>query len=84
MTKEEIKKLVDDHVSQIREHVDSVKVFVTFPTDDGTGETAGYESGSGNFYAQFGQINEWLNIQRQYQKNWAIRRDTEKHGPSSP
>jgi hypothetical protein len=78
MTKEEkeaLCKMVDDHVAQIREHVDSVRIFVTWDTDDGQSNTGGYDSGKGNFYAQQGQIEEWLTIQKQYQKNWAVRKD---------
>lgn len=69
--------MVDDHVAQIREHVDSVRIFVTFDSDDGTSETTAYDSGKGNIYAQQGHIQEWLTINKQYQKNFAIRKDEE-------
>lgn len=31
--------------------------------------------GCGNFYAQYGQVIEWIAIQDQYQRNWANRND---------
>jgi hypothetical protein len=77
VTKDQIKAMVDLHVSQIREHVDSVRILVTFDEDNGKSETSAYDSGLGNFYAQLGQVEEWLQIQKQYQKNWAIRKDDE-------
>lgn len=69
------KELLESCVNKLSEHCDSVRIFVTFPTNDGERDTAAMDSGSGNFYAQYGQITEWLDIQRQYQRNWAIRND---------
>ena len=70
-----IEKLVDNAIDQLREHCDSVHIFVTMPTSDGNPHTAAAEKGAGNFYARLGQIEEWLCIQKQYQRNWAIRKD---------
>lgn len=69
-------KRVHDAVNTLREHFDSVRIFVTVH-DGNESETSAYESGSGNFYAQLGQVAEWLAIQDQYQRNWAIRKDAE-------
>jgi len=77
MNREELQKLVDLHVSQLREHVDSVRIFVTTDMEEGRSETVSYDSGKGNFFAQLGQVQEWLCIQQQYQKNWAIAKDKE-------
>lgn len=69
------RKLVDDCVAKLLENFDSVRVFVT--RHDGNQEnTASYETGGGNFYAQLGQVQEWVCIQEQYQRNHAIRKDT--------
>jgi hypothetical protein len=75
MTTAEIQTLVDDAVAKLREHCDSVQIFVTVTPEDGSSDTWGCESGKGNFYARQGQIDEWLGIQRQYQKNYAKRLD---------
>lgn len=57
------------------EHFDSVRIFVTKHGSDDS--TSCFEIGRGNFYAQFGQVTEWLSIQDQYQRNEPIRRDNE-------
>lgn len=70
----EEQKLVDDAVTKLSEHFDSVRIFVT--RHSGAAEnTASYENGSGNFYAQLGQVREWLGIQDQYQRQYAKRKD---------
>ncbi len=53
---EQIEALVKKHAQEISEHVESVRIFVTF---HGNGTTKGYSYGCGNFYAQRGQISEW-------------------------
>ena len=74
--KEQIQKLVKESVRNLSEHCDSVRIFVTKHNCDGETDTTGaVDNGSGNFYAQLGQIREWLSIQEQYQRNWAISRD---------
>lgn len=72
------KALIQACVDKLSEHFDSVRIFVTCPTEDGKADTAAMDSGSGNFYAQYGQITEWLCIQDQYQRNWATRHDQEE------
>lgn len=67
-------KIVREAVHKLMEHYDSVRIFVTRHNGE-TDETASYESGGGNFFAQLGQINEWKAIQDQYQRNHAIRKD---------
>jgi hypothetical protein len=64
MTREETIALVDQCVSKIREHAESVRIFATFETQDGQADTRAYDSGAGNYYAQKGQILEWLEIER--------------------
>lgn len=80
MTKDEAKELLEKHSRILSEHFDSVRIFATKGTEDGEPNTMALDTGNGNFYAQLGQIEEWLTIQRQYQKNWAIRKDDEDHG----
>jgi hypothetical protein len=57
----EIKKKVDDFISEMGEHFESARFFGSF--NEGNGETGSYTSGSGNFHAQYGQIREWITRQ---------------------
>lgn len=75
MTHEEIKALVGKHVTELGEHFDSVLVLVTCPHPDNSQTTMSFERGSGNFYAQLGQVTEWLAMQQEYQCAEARRRD---------
>lgn len=68
--------LVDKAKEGLLEHFDSVRIFVT-KHNGSEDETESYESGGGNFYAQLGQVHEWLCIQEQYQRNYAVRKDEE-------
>ncbi len=72
----ELRKLVDDFNAKMLEHFDSVRIFVTLH-NGGEEETQAYETGGGNFYAQLGQVKEWICIQDQFQKNYADRKDKE-------
>lgn len=67
--------IVDRAKAQLMEHFESVRIFVTKHSgaDD---ETGAYTVGQGNFYAQLGQISEWVSIQDQHQRNDAIKRDS--------
>ena len=71
----EMKRRVEQAASALIEHFDSVQILVTRHCDDGTRDTAAFECGLGNLYARLGQVREWLRIQDQYQRNWAIRKD---------
>lgn len=52
-------KLVDDACSDLSEHFDSIRIFVTMPSET-SNHTANYSAGRGNIYAQIGQVREWL------------------------
>lgn len=77
--KSQLQSIVERHAGQLGEHFQSVRIFVTRNTEDGESNTVALDSGCGNFYAQLGQIREWMSIQEQYQKNWAIRKDQEEN-----
>lgn len=79
MTNDELKTLVAKHVTELGEHFDSVLILVTFPHPDNGQNTMSYERGAGNFYAQLGQVREWLDMQTEYQQAEARRRDAENH-----
>lgn len=72
---QEVIRIAEEAKAKLMEHCDSVQIFVT-KHDGGESETASYETGGGNFMARYGQISEWLEIQRQYQRNYAIRKDS--------
>lgn len=74
-----IVKLTQDCASKLAEHVDSVQIFVTKHSDHGGHNTMSYEYGLGNFYTRQGHIDEWLVIQREYQRAEARRRDAKEH-----
>lgn len=42
----------------LNEHCDSVRIFVTAPGVDGN--THSISKGSGNWYAQYGHVKEWI------------------------
>lgn len=67
---------VDNALTLLAEHVDSVHIFVTYHAEDGE-TSAAYESGRGNFYARQGQVDEWLRFQHEYQRHEARKRATE-------
>lgn len=72
--KDRIKKIVDDCVAKIGEHVDAVQVIVSHHNQDAS-NTMSYEKGSGNFHTRLGSVQEWIEVQRQHARNWAIRND---------
>lgn len=51
---------VELHVARLMEHFDTVRIFCTRQDSDGQGLTEAFTSGAGNFYAQKGQVREWL------------------------
>lgn len=78
MTTQEARELVKKHALELGEHFESVRIFVTRAAPEEHHDTQAIDHGTGNFYAQLGQIQEWLAIQDQYQRNWAIRNDENK------
>lgn len=77
--KETLEKMVEDAAAALSEHCDSVRIFVTKHAVDGESDvTIAFDQGRGNLHAQLGQVYEWLDIQRQYQRNWAILNDKEE------
>ena len=79
MTDIEMEALVKKHVTELSEHFDSVRIFITIPSENDSQITRAYNSGAGNFYAQLGQIREWLSMQDEYNRAEARRRDAQDH-----
>lgn len=62
---EDVERL-DRICASIREHYDSVRIFVT---KDGRGidrNTASLDRGAGNYYSALGQIGAWVDKERGY------------------
>ena len=57
MAKDRDEKMVERCCAQLMEHFDSVQIFVTRHEGDITMSGA---TGHGNFYARYGQVQEWL------------------------
>ena len=77
--KEALQVILDECAAKLAEHFDSVRIFATKQGDGSMSNTLAFDVGRGNFYAQSGQIVEWLRVQDQYQRNWAIRKDAEEN-----
>lgn len=81
MTTEEARELVRKHVLELGEHFESVRIFVTRASPEEHHDTQAIDNGTGNFYAQFGQIQEWMSIQDEYQRIWAKKNNTPEEEP---
>ncbi|HEU4345904.1 MAG TPA: hypothetical protein VFU31_30500 [Candidatus Binatia bacterium] len=60
--------------ADLKEHVDSVRIFCTLHRDD-TKNTVFLDAGKGNWYAQFGQIVEWVEKEKQRARNEQTKGD---------
>jgi len=69
--------MVKEAASRLGEHVDSVQIMVTKYSPSGEGNTLTFEHGIGNFCARFGQAVEWVEVQREFQREWARRKQVE-------
>lgn len=76
--KDQLKAMLREATVKLSEHFDSIRIIGTRHALDGEADTtAMIDDGAGNFHAQLGSVREWLVIQEQYQRNWAIRKDAE-------
>ncbi len=64
MTDDETKRLVEKAASELGEHFDSVRIFVTWQAEDNQSITRSLDISYGNWFASFGQVLEWVEIQR--------------------
>ncbi len=66
--------IIDKCVAQLSEHFETVQIFTTkSPVDykkDGLepGDTPAFNRGTGNWFARYGQVDEWLICQKQAAK----------------
>jgi hypothetical protein len=71
--RERLEKIVQHHAEQLIEHVDSVRIFVTYHRGDESA-TASYTFGMGNWHAVAGQVKEWV-VRQDAATMWAERPD---------
>lgn len=55
-------KLLEKHINQLGEHFDTIQIFVTKYVENK--ETFNIFSGTGNYFARYGQIEQWVNRQK--------------------
>lgn len=53
-------QLLKNHLEQLGEHFDSVQIFATRHEHGTLDGTVTVQLGTGNWYARYGQIHEWL------------------------
>lgn len=78
MNDEDLKRFLDRHSTELAEHFDSVRIFVTRHGDRSTGTTLATSVGAGNIYAQIGQIQEWVKVQNALAIQDALSDDEEE------
>lgn len=59
-------KIVEDCVARLREHFETVEIFVTTIREK---RTRSLNSGAGNYYARIGQIKEWIIRDEEFVRN---------------
>lgn len=74
----DVEEVVNRACAQLAEHFDSVQIFVTRHRGEDS-ITQNMEVGRGNFYARLGHIRDWLNMQDEFTRRHAIRKDEENH-----
>ena len=77
---EAISKIAAKALADILEHADSVRIFVTVHQGGAgdSGETATITFGGGNFYAQIGQVAEWLTRMNQVTRDNATKEPSDE------
>lgn len=72
------KKMVDRVAADLGEHFDSVRIFVTWPTDDNISRTLSYVGGYGNYYASKGVVLTWLDMESEEDKEFQRKKTQEE------
>lgn len=63
MSEDDDMKLVKKFCDDLGEHFDTVRIFVTRHEPEMEDGTITIDRGVGNWYAQYGQVKEWMIIQ---------------------
>lgn len=64
--------IVRQHIDQLAEHFDTVQVFVTRVTQGGE-YTVRIDTGTGNWFARYGQIRQWVEMEDEEARHIARR-----------
>lgn len=64
-TETEDMDLVRKHVTSLGEHFDSVQIFVTRHEPAEKDGTVTINFGSGNWFARYGQVRNWVNVEEE-------------------
>lgn len=59
---------VQKHLDALSEHFDSALIFVTRNESGELGGTVHIELGNGNWFTRFGQVQDWLIRQEEFQR----------------
>lgn len=68
-----LEQLAHEAADRLREHFDSVRIFATAESDDGTCNTISFTTGRGNIHAQFGQAQLWVERMLAFERADAVR-----------
>ncbi len=70
-------KMLDKHVNELSEHFENVHIFVTRHEGE-KDQTRCVNRGSGNWFARYGQIREWLVYEDQKIRECAKRSESQE------
>lgn len=74
---DEVRELISKLAMELGEHFESVRIFVSYKSESGTGNSIGVDCGNGNLYSQLGQVREWLICQDEYARDHARKQANE-------
>lgn len=66
---------IESCLNQLREHFDTVQIFVTRQDQDGTTTAA---TGVGNWMARYGQVRDWVDKEMEVSRVYARRKMEEE------
>lgn len=72
--------LLERAANQLGEHFDTVQIFVTRHSPVEEGGTINADWGTGNWFARYGQIHDWL-LRKDEQARLKARRDDQEDEP---
>lgn len=75
MTKDQCLEMVSKCATELGEHFDSVQIIVTVNEPTTESGTLIYQAGTGNWFARFGSVREWLINQDEVARCQARRKE---------
>lgn len=72
-------ELLKRHAAALAEHFTSVQIFCTRDADEEKeGGTVRCESGTGNWFARYGQVRNWITYQEEAERVHARKKDDDR------